>query len=286
MPGRNYSGGGGFHHQSGTLARSFGHVVNSREYPFPQKREIRENPERAVNSYLAEDENFPSFRAQLARMGLQLRDIPADGNCLFRALGDQLEGHCRNHFKHRAEVVNYIKSHRHDFEPFVEDDVSFDEHVKALQKLGTHAGNDAIVAFAKLHNVNVVIHQLRGRPILIQGPMTSTESVPQLHLAYHNGQHYSSVRRLNDNTESPAKVSLQSLTAEIRTTPRNDRPAPVAGVVSAKRGLEDIEAGVALATSCMDMERIRQVLLEHDYDVDASIADLLQQIKLGNNGFP
>ncbi|GFO07200.1 otu domain-containing protein 3 [Plakobranchus ocellatus] len=31
------------------------------------------------DSYLAEDENFPSFRAQLAGMGLQLRDIPADG---------------------------------------------------------------------------------------------------------------------------------------------------------------------------------------------------------------
>ena len=30
-------------------------------------------------SYLAEDENFPSFQAQLAGMGLQLRDIPADG---------------------------------------------------------------------------------------------------------------------------------------------------------------------------------------------------------------
>lgn len=49
-------------------------------------------------------------------------------NCLFRALGDQLEGHSRNHFHHRQEVVKYMLEHRKDFEPFVEDDVPFDVH--------------------------------------------------------------------------------------------------------------------------------------------------------------
>lgn len=39
--------------------------------------------------------------------------------------------------------------------------------VNNLKKLGTHAGNDAIVAFAKLHNVNVMIHQLNGKPLLV-----------------------------------------------------------------------------------------------------------------------
>lgn len=32
---------------------------------------------------------------------------------------------------------------------------------------------------------------------------------------------------------------------------RNDSQGAFAGVVSAKRGLEDIETGVALATNCM-----------------------------------
>jgi len=49
-------------------------------------------------------------------------------NCLFRALGDQLEGHGRNHLKHRRDVVAYMLDHREDFEPFVEDDVPFDKH--------------------------------------------------------------------------------------------------------------------------------------------------------------
>lgn len=51
-------------------------------------------------------------------------------NCLFRALNDQLEGHTRNHLKYRYETVQYMKEHRNDFEPFVEDDVPFDQHRK------------------------------------------------------------------------------------------------------------------------------------------------------------
>lgn len=250
-----------------------------------QEREIREayRKERKLESYLAEDENFPSFKIQLKKMGLQLRDIPADGNCLFRALGDQLEGHCRHHFRHRKDVVDFMRTHRYDFEPFVEDDLPFDEHVKNLQKLGTHAGNDAIVAFAKLHNVNVIIHQLNGKPLMIQGPTTSTEQTSQLHIAYHNGDHYSSVRKLDDNTESPAHIRLQEhLDKGANHRAKLTSQGAGGGVVSAKRGLEDIESEVQNATNCQDVERVRQSLLECDYDVDAAIAYLLQQLELNS----
>ena len=51
-------------------------------------------------------------------------------NCLFRALGDQYEGHSRNHIQLRLQVVDFIKKNRDEFEPFIEDDVPFDEHGK------------------------------------------------------------------------------------------------------------------------------------------------------------
>ncbi|KAH9514079.1 OTU domain-containing protein 3 [Bulinus truncatus] len=254
-------------------------------------------------------------------------------NCLFRALGDQLEGHCRNHFRHRTDVVNFMRHHRHDFEPFVEDDLPFDEHVegllwfmvsssalvvygqwqcscgiwsvavllwfmvsssalvvyvKNLQKLGTHAGNDAIVAFAKLHNVNVIIHQLNGKPLMIQGPANSNELTPQLHIAYHNGDHYSSVRKLDDNTESPAHIRLQEHVDKTESKHRMNMNGQdsVGGVVSARRGLEDIITEVQLATSCEDLDRVHQCILECDYDVDASIAFLLQQLEMSNECSP
>ncbi|GFR73940.1 OTU domain-containing protein 3 [Elysia marginata] len=219
---------------------------------------------------------FPSVQT------LVIHENMTGRNCLFRALGDQLEGHCRNHFRHRAEVVNFMRLHRTDFEPFVEDDVSFDDHVRNLQKLGTHAGNDAIVAFAKVNAVEVIIHQLNRKPFMISGPTTTSADTRQLHLAYHNGDHYSSVRRLGDNTESPAHIRLQETMDGGQNSLKKTQDYK--GVVSAKRGLEDIETEVAIAAGCEDKEQVQQSLLECDYDVDAAIAFLLQQMEMSGDG--
>ncbi|PVD36855.1 hypothetical protein C0Q70_03845 [Pomacea canaliculata] len=251
-----------------------------------EERNIREayRREQKIESYLADDENFPSFATQLKKLGLQLRDIPGDGNCLFRALGDQLEGHSRNHFRHRQEVVQYMMEHRKDFEPFVEDDLPFDVHINNLKKLGTHAGNDAIVAFAKLHNVNIMIHQLGGKPLLIQGQATGGANIKQLHIAYHNFDHYSSVRRLNDNTESPANIRIQDSKESLKDSHHasTSYDTNTNGVVKAKRGIEHIEAEVIAATNCQDADQVREALLDCDYDADAAIAYLMQQLEMGN----
>uniref|UniRef100_A0A8C9EKK0 OTU domain-containing protein 3 n=1 Tax=Pavo cristatus TaxID=9049 RepID=A0A8C9EKK0_PAVCR len=146
---------------------------------------------------------------QLRALGLKLREVPGDGNCLFRALGDQLEGHSRNHLRHRQETVEYMIKQREDFEPFVEDDVPFEKHVTNLAKPGTFAGNDAIVAFARNNQMNVVIHQLNAPLWQIQG--TDKSNVRELHIAYRHGEHYDSVRRINDDSEAPAYLRMEML---------------------------------------------------------------------------
>ena len=49
-------------------------------------------------------------------------------NCLFRALSDQLHDGHTNHVHIRRSVVRYMREHREDFAPFVEDNVSFEDH--------------------------------------------------------------------------------------------------------------------------------------------------------------
>ena len=150
-----------------------------------------------------------SLANQLSKLDLYLHDIPGDGNCLFRALGDQLEGHQKNHFKHRCDVVDYMVKHKDNFEPFVEDDIPFSRYIAWLKKRGTHAGNDAIVAFAKLHHLNVAVHQLNQPILMIHGAKDSTIA-RELHIAYHNGEHYSSVRRIDAKTTVHHKDRLAS----------------------------------------------------------------------------
>uniref|UniRef100_A0A3P9JR07 OTU domain-containing protein 3 n=1 Tax=Oryzias latipes TaxID=8090 RepID=A0A3P9JR07_ORYLA len=156
-----------------------------------------------------EGAEFVSFSNQLQALGLKLREVPGDGNCLFRALGDQLQGHSRDHLRLRQETVHYMTSHRQDFEPFVEDDVPFVQHLSNLSQPGTFAGNDAIVAFARSQQVKVVIHQLNTPLWEING--SEKQGCRELHIAYRYGDHYDSVRRLGDNSESPAQLRIENL---------------------------------------------------------------------------
>lgn len=118
--------------------------------------------------------------------------------------------------------------------------------VSQLSQLGTYAGNDAIVAFARLHQVEilvlsceivlnrlyccwaqvaVVIHQpntpcwqIKGweddgaskQESSKKGKKFSQQSknVRQLHIAYHGGDHYDSVRRLGDTGHYPANILI------------------------------------------------------------------------------
>lgn len=179
----------------------------------------RKRDERAARRALAKDrknrppgddgEEFVSFSNQLQALGLKLREVPGDGNCLFRALGDQLEGHSRGHLRLRQETVQYMQSHRQDFEPFVEDDVPFCKHVLNLSQPGTFAGNDAIVAFARSQQVKVVIHQLNAPLWEING--TEKPICRELHIAYRYGDHYDSVRKIGDNSENPAQLCIENL---------------------------------------------------------------------------
>ena len=101
-----------------------------------------------------------------------------------------------------------MAKHRYAFEPFVEDGISFFRYTARLRKMGTHAGNDAIVAFAKLHDLSVIIHQL-DQPILTISGANVLETAQELHIAYHNREHYSSVRRIEARTTTPIKSQLR-----------------------------------------------------------------------------
>ncbi|XP_014315713.1 OTU domain-containing protein 3 isoform X3 [Myotis lucifugus] len=222
------------------------------------------------------EEEFVSFANQLQALGLKLREVPGDGNCLFRALGDQLEGHSRNHLQHRQETVDYMIKQREDFEPFVEDDIPFEKHVASLAKPGTFAGNDAIVAFARNHQLNVVIHQLNAPLWQIRG--TDKSSVRELHIAYRYGEHYDSVRRINDNSEAPAhlQTDFQILHQDESNKREKVKTKGVDFEDDLRDEVEDAVQKVCNATGCSDFNLIVQNLEAENYNIESAIIAMLQ----------
>jgi len=157
------------------------------------------------------DDDVPKMKIQLEKLGLVLKEVEGDGNCLFRALSDQLFGHPEKHKQLRKEVVTYMRNHKEDFEPFHSDEnVPFDHHLDLLERDGTYAGNDGLVAFARANNITIAIHQLNEPLWQIHGSTNGeTKCDNELHISYHNGDHYNSIRKRGQvNTGAPPNIRI------------------------------------------------------------------------------
>ena len=74
---------------------------------------------------------------------------------------------------------------------------------------GEFAGNEAIVALAKFHRVEIIIHQANQAVWNIDGATEqATGQKRQLHIAYHDWEHYSSVRPKKDFSKEPAWLRI------------------------------------------------------------------------------
>jgi hypothetical protein len=102
--------------------------------------------QRKKDSYLADDNNFKKFTEQLSKIGLELRDITGDGNCLFRALSDQLDGNESNHLTYRKQVCDYMRQNRDEFEPFV---IGLADEIDENKKKKSEAANKKEDLFEK-----------------------------------------------------------------------------------------------------------------------------------------
>jgi len=82
-----------------------------------------------------------------------------------------------------------------------------------MKKEASWGGNIEIQAFADLFNVNIIIHMLNQIPYIISRP-TATHAI---HISYHDGNHYNSVRwedDINDNIPREIPSILQIIHKE------------------------------------------------------------------------
>jgi len=242
-------------------------------------------------SDMGEDtDDFNQLNNQLLGLGLFLKQIPGDGNCLFRALGDQLTGNPQDHYKHREEVVQYMLDHRADFEPFVEDDISFDNHTRNLAEIGTFGGNDSIVAFARLHNLTVVIHQLNKPLWQIHGGDNGSPGLKEAHISYHNGDHYNSVRRSGETRcDGPAGIRLATLGKHPNRLPdHNKQYAYHRSDESDESDYENYPSSSKLDRLVQEVSRLSGVsdeylilsaLEKHNFSVQVSVDELRNRLR-------
>ena len=101
-----------------------------------KKAEREERKRRRKDRDRYTDDEDKRFAAQLAAAGLRVNEVDADGNCLFRALADQVEGSAKHHGKYRDEIVAFMRRDEERFKWFVEDDEDWGDYLARLGRDG------------------------------------------------------------------------------------------------------------------------------------------------------
>ncbi|KAI4327428.1 hypothetical protein L6164_019891 [Bauhinia variegata] len=217
------------------------------------------------------------LRAQLDALGLRFVEVTADGNCFFRALADQLEGNEEEHQKYRSMVVQHILDNRDTFEPFIEDDVPFDEYCQSMEKDGTWAGHMELQAASLVTHCNMCIHRNMSPRWYIRN--FDDRGARMVHLSYHDGEHYNSLRLKDDPCDGPARSIVIKADADLSAT--SQQAKVTANKSHPGAGREIIQPGsikvVMAGSGCEDAEKVEQTLVQVNGDVDAAIEFLIAE---------
>ncbi|CAI0405767.1 unnamed protein product [Linum tenue] len=217
------------------------------------------------------------FRGQLDGLGLKIIQVTADGNCFFRSLADQLDGNEEEHGKYRSMIVQYIRENRELFEPFLEDDVPFDEYCQQMGKDGTWAGHMELQAASLVTNSNICIHRHMSPRWYIQN--FDQRGARMIHLSYHDEEHYNSLRSKEDLCDGPARPIVIKVFHRADATLSQVKAASSKsnGLVLGNKADSGSVKVVMAGSGCENIEKVEQVLLQVHGDVDAAIEYLIAE---------
>lgn len=146
----------------------------------------------------------------MAPLRLAIAQIPADGNCLYAAVADQIKvrrlasgSALASVAQLRGLAADYMLAHADDFAPFLDlpDDcadmgAALRQHCDTLRSSNEWGGQLELRALAAALACVIVVHTADGAPLRMGDDVAGA---PELHVAYHKkllslGEHYNSVR--------------------------------------------------------------------------------------------
>ena len=140
------------------------------------------------------------IKAILASKGLQIFDVPSDGDCLFSGIAHQLENSPKV-MELRKLVSDTLLSHRDDYLPFLSlSEEAFEKYCEAMSSSPKWGGQVEITALSRALKKPIEVIQAEGPPV--QVGFDDFRDQKPIVLTYHRhyyglGEHYNSVTPLS-----------------------------------------------------------------------------------------
>ncbi|EEF38566.1 OVARIAN TUMOR DOMAIN-containing deubiquitinating enzyme 6 isoform X2 [Ricinus communis] len=122
--------------------------------------------------------------------GLEVKRMLEDGNCLFRAVADQVYGDSEVYDLTRQMCIDYMERERDHFSQFITE--GFTSYCKRKRRDKVYGNNVEIQALSEMYNRPIHIYSYTTEPINIFHGSYNTDT-PPIRLSYHHGNHYNSL---------------------------------------------------------------------------------------------
>lgn len=131
------------------------------------------------------------FEIEIRRVkGFDVKKMVEDGNCLFRAVADQVYGDPEAYDLARQMCIDYMERERDHFSQFITE--GFTSYCKRKRRDKVYGNNLEIQAFSEMYNRPIHIYCYSTEPINIFHGSYGTDT-PPIRLSYHHGNHYNSL---------------------------------------------------------------------------------------------
>jgi len=148
-----------------------------------EAEEVRRNSERK--------KECEAISKKLIEVNRRIKDVAADGHCLYRAVADQSDS---TYTEVRKTCAAFMEAHADDFAPFIEDE-SFGDHCAKVRSSAEWGGQPELLALARALQRPIVVYSRDSEPLRMgEG---SDEIVVTYHRDYYAlGEHYNSTEPL------------------------------------------------------------------------------------------
>ena len=148
------------------------------------------------------------FRENISNMNLFIKDIVGDGNCMFRAISDQVYGNEEKYDLLRQKCMDYLLIERDFFEQFVEGGKNgFDEYINMKRKNGVWGDDIELQALSEIYNRPIEIYSNSTKPLKTFHENKNefkregnekinndlNDFVMPIRISYHGKNHYNSI---------------------------------------------------------------------------------------------
>jgi len=176
-----------------------------------KEAEARVAERKAAAGPTKRDQEVASVLEKLKPSGLRLREVEADGHCLYRAVADQVVQAGRGtftadtkdpHLLLRTMCARYMAQHRQDFEPYIAPDgegdapLTFQQYCDRVKNTADWGGQLELRALAGALETPIKVVGADSNPIVMGEQFSGDPLTVTYHRHYLTlGEHYNSVEK-------------------------------------------------------------------------------------------